>query len=250
MSNPRAALFNAAINEERQSMGANKKTARLAGLLYLISVVTGVFSLMYVPSQTSGQGDTAAAVAHIINAEPLYRLGIAAGAVDYAIFLLLPLVLYKLLSSVNRSAAVTMVALALASVPLDFIALSTQLDILSLLDGAKYRGLLSSEQLQANAMLLLDSYHNRIAIAELFWGLWLFPFGYLVYKSGFLPRILGVLLMIGCFSYLITFFGQTLFPDLAIPGFVMLPVMFAELGTCMWLLIVGAREPLRGGGLA
>ncbi len=246
MSGSRAPQLNTATNEERDLREPSKNTARLAGLLYLVSVVTGVFSLMYVPSQTSGHGDPIAAVANIIHLESLFRFGIAAGSVDYAIFLLLPLVLYKLLNSVNRNVAVVMVSLALVSVPLDFLALSSQLDILSLLDGAKYRGLLSSEQVRANAMLLLASYYNRIAIAELFWGLWLFPFGYLVYKSGFIPKVLGVFLMIGCFSYLVTFFGELLFPAVALPGFVMVPVMLAEIGICLWLLVMGVREPLQG----
>ncbi len=229
-------------------MSSNSKTARLAGLLYLVSVVTGVFSLMYVPSQISGHGDTIATVNNIANSESLFRLGIVAGSVDYVAFLLLPLVLYKLLSQVNKNVAVLMVAFAVVSVPIDFMAISNQFDILSILNGHNYQALLTSDQLHAKIMLLLDSYYNRILASEIFWGLWLFPFGYLVFKSGFLPKALGVLLMIGCFSYLITFFGQTLFPHYTIPDFVMLPVMVAEIGTCLWLLLVGVRKTSQSAG--
>ena len=223
-------------------MDSNSKTARLAGLMYLVIVVTGVFSLMYVPSQMSGHGDAAATVSNIVNSESLFRLGIAAASLQYVVFLLLPLVLYKLLAPVSKNVAVLMVALAVASVPIDLMAVANQFDILSLLNNDHYQTLFTSDQLNAKVMMILDSYYNRILVAEILWGLWLFPFGYLVFKSGFLPKALGVLLMIGCFSYLITFFGQTLFPHYNIPDFVMFPVMVAEIGTCLWLLVVGVRR--------
>lgn len=231
-----------------QTVDPNSKTARLAGLLYLVTVVTGVFSLMYVPSQMSGHGNPAATVSNIVNSESLFRLGIAAGALQYVAFLILPLVLYKLLAQVNKNVAVLMVALAVASVPIDLMAVANQFDILSLLNNDNYQTLFTSGQLHAKVMLLLDSYYNRILVAEILWGLWLFPFGYLVFKSGFLPRALGVLLMIGCFSYLITFFGQTLLPHYVIPNFVMFPVMVAEIGTCLWLLVVGVRKTSQSAG--
>lgn len=230
------------------TVDSNSKTARLAGLLYLVTVMTGVFSLMYVPSQISGHGDAAATVNNIVNSELLFRLGIAAGSLQYVAFLLLPLVLYKLLAPVNKNVAILMVALAVASVPIDLMAVANQFDILSLLNNDNYQTLLTSNQLHAEAKLLLDSYYNKILVAEILWGLWLFPFGYLVFRSGFLPKILGVLLMIGCFSYLIAFFGQTLFPHYTIPDFVMFPVMVAEIGTCLWLLVVGARKASQSAG--
>lgn len=228
-----------------ENVDSSNKTARVAGLLYLASVVTGLFSLMYVPSQIYVHGDPSATIANITGSESLFRLGIAAGALDYVVFALLPLVLYKLLAPVNRTAALLMVVFALISIPIDFVAIATQFDVLSLLHASTYAQVFTPDQLQAKAMLLLNAYDNRIQVAQIFWGLWLFPFGYLVFKSGFLPRILGVLLMIGCFSYLDTFFAQTLFPDYGVPDFVMWPAAMAEFGTCLWLLIMGTREPGR-----
>lgn len=226
-------------------MGSNSKTARVAGWLYLVTVVTGIFSLIYVPSHINGHGDASKTVANILAFETLFRGAIAAGAIGYTAFLILPLALYKLLSPVSREAAVLMVALAVACVPIYFVALANQLDILSILDGAKYQNMFASDQLHAKVMLLMDAYDNRVFVSEIFWGLWLLPFGYLVFKSGFLPRILGVLLMLGCFSYLIDFFGRILFPGYAIPGFVMLPASLGEIGICLWLTIFGARMPGR-----
>ena len=226
-------------------MGANKKTARIAGLLYLIVVVTGFFSILYVPSQVTVQGDASATVSNILASKQLFRVGIVAGLICYTTFLLLPFALYKLLSKVGKGVAVLMVAFAVASVPISFVNLLNKLDVLSLLSEANYLQAFTTEQLHARVMLSLDAYVNGILVSEIFWGLWLLPFGYLVFKSGFLPKILGILLMMGCFGYLINFFGQALSPGYAETGiatFVSLPSALGEVGTCLWLLLVGIRE--------
>lgn len=215
-------------------MDSNNKTARLAGLLYLVIVATGVFSLLYVPSQLDVHGNAFETIDNIARSESLFRLGLLAEILQYTLFLLLPMVLYRLLRTVDESAAVLMVAFAAASVPIEFVAVANKFDILSL-------GGVPPNELHARAAFLLDAYDNRISLAMVFWGLWLFPFGYLVYRSRFLPRILGVLLMAGCFSYLATFFARLLLPGYRLPGFVMWPVMVAEIGTCLWLLLVGTR---------
>jgi uncharacterized protein DUF4386 len=224
-------------------MDTNKKTARVAGLLYLVTVVTGIFSLIYVPSRISAHDDAMMVVTHIVTLEPLFRLGIAAGALGYVAFLILPLALYKLLSPVDKNAAVLMVALAVACVPIYFVAMADQLDVLSLLDGEKYQKVFTSDQLHVRVMLLMDAYNNRVFVSEIFWGLWLLPFGYLVFKSGFLPKVLGALLMLGCFSYLIDYFGRMLFPHYTVSNFVMLPASLGEIGICLWLVVVGIGKP-------
>ena len=225
-----------------EDKGMNKRIARAAGLLYLIVVVTGIFSLAYVPSQITVPGDTAATVGNIVASEALFRLGIAASVICYTAFLLLPFVLYKLLSPVGKGVAALMAAFAVVSVPISFVNLLNKFDILSLLNGASY---LQAEQLHAQVMLSLAAYSNGILVSKVFWGLWLLPFGYLVFRSGFLPRILGILLMAGCFGYLIDFFGSVLvtgYPETAIARLVTLPASLGEIGTCLWLLIVGAHE--------
>ena len=229
-------------------MDSNKKIARTAGLLYLIVVVTGIVSLIYVPSQITVHGDASATVRNIVAHEPLFRFGIVAGLICYTAFLLLPFALYKLLSPVGRNAAVLMVVLAVASVPISFVSLLYKLDVLTLLSGAGYLQAFTTDQLQAQVMLSLDAYGNGILLSSVFWGLWLLPFGYLVFRSGFLPRVLGVLLMIGCFGDLFDALGHMLFPgyaDTAIATFVTLPGSFGEIGICLWLLIMGAWEPTR-----
>ena len=221
------------------------QVARIAGLLYLVVVLTGIFSLIYVPSQTFVQGDALATVNNIAASVPLFRLGIASGLICYTVFLLLPFVLYRLLSPVSKSIAILMVALAVVSVPIFFATVLNKLNVLSLLSGANYSRAFTIEQLHAQVMLSLDAYGNGILVSEIFWGLWLFPFGYLVFKSGFLPKVLGVLLMVGCFGYLIDSFGGILFSgysNSAISNYATLPAGLGEIGTCLWLLIGGVRE--------
>ena len=227
-------------------MEPQKSTARLAGLLYLIVVVTGFFSLAYVPTQLMVPGNIASTIQNLSTSTTLFRLGIYAGMLCYATFVLLPLVLYKLLQAVNKYYAVAMVALALVSVPLSLMAVAEKFAILTLLGDGAYSTALSTEALQAQVAWRLDQYSNIISITSIFWGLWLFPFGYLVFRSRFLPGILGIFLMAGCFGYLLNFTGGFLFPaaydTLGISGYVSIPSALGEIGTCLWLLIVGVKK--------
>jgi Domain of unknown function (DUF4386) len=232
---------------EGKAMDSNKKLARTAGLLYLIVVVGSLFSYLYVPSQTTVRGDALATANSILASESLFRLGIVTGLVNITAFLLLPFVLYKLLQKVNRDVAVLMVVLAVVSTPISLVSMRNRLDVLSLLSGADFLHAYTTEQLHTQVMLSLKASGNGFLVAELFWGLWLLPFGYLVFKSGFLPRILGILLMIGCFGYLIDVFGHLLFPaytEAGVSSYVML-LGIGEITICLWLLIMGARSPSR-----
>lgn len=227
-------------------MQSNKPTARIAGLLYLIVVLAGIFSLAYVPSQIDVTADAAATVRNIVAHESLFRLGIVAGLTCYTAFLLLPLALYRLLSPYGTQPAVLMVAFAVVSVPIAFAVTLDKFEVLTLLSGADYLQAFGAEELQARVMLSLDAYKEGLRVVQIFWGLWLLPFGYLVFKSGILPRVLGILLMLGCFGYLIDFTGRVLFSGYAesgIAGFVRLPASLGEIGICLWLLVMGAREP-------
>lgn len=224
------------------------RTARIAGFLYLIVVATGVFSLAYVPSQIVVQADPSATVSNIATSESLYRLGIAASLICYTAFLVLPFALYRLLRPAGNRIAVLMVACAVASVPIALVNLQNKLDILSLVSGTGYPETLPIAEVQAQVMLLHESYGNGILVSEVFWGLWLLPFGYLVFKSRLLPRTLGILLMMGCFGYLVDVFGTVLLPgytESAIANYVRIPASVGEIGTCLWLLLVGVREPSR-----
>lgn len=229
-------------------MMTRRKISRLAGLLYLVVVVTGMFSLAYVPSQINVADDFQATARNIVSSEPLFRYGIAGFMVMQVAFLLLPLALFQLFRDVDRSAAALMVAFAVVSVPLGLASLANRLDALSLLTHPYFGQALAPEPLLAAAKAALGAYGTGLLITKLFWGLWLLPFGYLVVKSGFLPKLLGLFLMLGFLGYMINVFGELLVPNYAqtpVSDYAGLPAAIGEIGTCLWLLLVGAREPDR-----
>ena len=223
-----------------------QRRARTAGALYLLNVVSGLFGLAWVPSQVGGYGDAALAVQRIAAHEGLFRAGIAAELVCYLTFLLLPLALYRLLAATQHTAAVLMVTLAVASVPLSLAALAHRLDVLSLLGHAAWLKDFTANELQAQVMQQLAAYGNGQLLAQVFWGLWLIPFGWLAIRSGQLPRVLGVLLVLGGLSYVVDFIGQLLvsgYDDTTLAGYVTLPAALGEIGTSLWLVVMGARPP-------
>jgi uncharacterized membrane protein len=226
-------------------MESNKRTARIAGAFYLTVVITGIFNLLYVPSKLIVWNDAATTFNNIVANETLFRLSIVAGIVCYIVFLFLPLVLYKLLNAVNRNAAIAMVSLAVVSVPISLLNLNNKMEVLTLISEGNYMRIFQINERHAQVMLSLANYENGIEILTIFWGLWLFPFGYLVFKSGILPKILGVLLMLGCAGYVINFTGGFLFEgysEIGIARFISLPASLGEIGICLWLLIMGAKE--------
>ena len=227
---------------------SNKKTARKAGLLYLVIVLTGIFSLGYVPSKLIVWDNPSSTFHNIVSSELLFRLGIFGGLLCYTFFLFLPVVLYKLLKPVNEKYAKLMVLLAIVSVPISFINIQNKFTILSLISNPDYLKIFSTDQLQSQVLFYLNQYESGIRIVSIFWGLWLFPFGYLVLKSGFLPKILGILLMLGCLGYLINFVGYSLvsnYSKIGISSYISLPASLGEIGTCLWLLIMGAKDNLK-----
>ncbi len=226
-------------------MYSNKKTARIAGLLYLVVVVTGMFSLAYVPSKLIVWNDAAQTGNNITSNELLFRLGIVSSLICYTFFLFLPIVLYQLLKSVNKTHAKVMAILAIVSVPISFANMINKFAVLSLISGSSALKGLAVDQMHTQVMFHLDLYNSGILIVQIFWGLWLFPLGYLIFRSGFLPKFLGILLMAGCFGYLLNFLGNSLwtgYGELGISSYVRLPASLGEIGTCLWLLIMGAKE--------
>jgi hypothetical protein len=225
--------------------------ARTAGLIYLIVVATGIFTLAYLPSQLVVSGDAARTFENIAASQSLFRLGIGAGFIRDVAFLLLPLAFFRLLSHVSRNVAMLMVLFAVVGASISLGNLVNALNVLTLLSGKAYLANYSADQLSAVVMLSLARYDSGVLVGKLFWGLWLLPLGYLVFRSGLLPRVLGVLLMLGCFGYLTDVFGETLFPEYSSTGiarFARLPASVGEIGTCLWLVIFGTRKRVESVG--
>jgi hypothetical protein len=215
--------------------------ARMAGLIYLVLIISGIFGLVYMPATLIDWSNPLATVTQIKAQEMFFRLGVVADVICFVCFIFLPLVLYKLLAWVNREAAILMVVLALISIPLTLVNLVKLIDVLTLLSGHTYLAAIDGAQLHAQVMYLLVSFNNNTLIANIFWGAWLFPFGYLVVMSGILPRVLGVLLILGGLGYLAEFIMKFIFSQELVPFWIGLPGTLGEFGICLWLLIMGAR---------
>lgn len=234
------------IDTLKMNMEMNKKrVARIAGLLYLVVVITGMFSLAYVPKQLFVYDSAELTFNNILNNESLFRLSIVSSVICYTAFIFLPLALHQLLKSVNELYSILMMVLAFISIPISFYNLTNKYAILSLVSSPKQEPSQPMNMLYQQTMKYLNQYDNGIFISTVFWGLWLLPFGFLVFKSGLLPRIFGILLMIGCFGYLIKFFVNTLSgsnSSLAVTKYIGLLPSIAELSICFWLLVMGTKE--------
>ena len=217
-------------------MSKESKLARLAGLFYLIVALTGGFSELFVRESLIDAGDASTTAANIAASPTLYRAAFASDLVNITFFVFAALALYALLKGVNHHAAVAMVvfnAVAAAIMSANMINHFAALRVAS--------GPAGSEEL---VQLFVDMHSNGYAIAQIFFGLWLLPLGYLVYRSGFFPRALGVLLMIGAASYLTELVAGFLFPETG-EDFLLLiaiPAAIAEVSFLLWLLIKGAEE--------
>jgi Domain of unknown function (DUF4386) len=224
-------------------MDYNKKTARIAGVLYLFLAITGVYGLIYVSSQTYVHEDMAATAQKMLAKEFLFRTGIAGNLISQTLFVFLALAFYRLFKSVNEQHAKIMVALVLVSIPITFICESFNITALMVLKGDIMPSL-PIEQKQEWAMAFLKMNGSGILVAEIFWGLWLIPLGLLFYKSGFMPRIVGILLVIGGIAYLIEVSAQLVFRDYRffVNQFSSVILPISEFSTILWLLIKGVKD--------
>jgi hypothetical protein len=223
-------------------MHPTDKAARVAGAVYLSMVFTAPFSLIYIPNTLIVRGNATATANNILAHEMLFRMGIVADLISSVIFICLAIALYRLLNGVNKTHAWLMVALVLVSAAVGFLNVLNHIAALTLFRGGEFLTVLDKPQRDALAMLFLRLHGQGNVINEIFWGLWLFPFGVLVIKSGFLPRILGVWLILNGFAYLaISFTGLLAPPYMDRVYNLAFPVLFGEMAIMLWLLIKGAK---------
>jgi hypothetical protein len=227
------------------------RDARVAGLWYLLLAIAGIFSLRYVPTLIV-QGNAVATAANFLSKEELVRVGIAGELVEAVLSIFLVRALYRLLAGVDRVRASLMVTLVLVAVPIAFIVVLSEIAALFLFNGAGLVPAFSAPQLDALGMMFLNLHSQGLYVVSVFWGLWLFPFGLLVYRSGFLPRLLGVLLVVNGFAYLGISAASLLFPAYSghVSQVLALPEALGELSTMIWLLAKGANPPGAEGRVA
>jgi hypothetical protein len=231
------------MSKRREGMNSTKKTARIAGVLYLLNGVTGFFGIVYVPSKLIVSGNTAATASNILSSERLFRLGIVSELICAAEFIYLLWVLYRLLSGVNKTHAALMVIWGLAFVPVMAVNVLSEIAALTLLRGADFLSFFDQQHREALAMLFLDLHRYGYVVGWIF-GPWLFHLGALIYKSGFLPRLLGVLLIAACFGYLADSLTPLLLPSYedVVGRIANIPLTLGEPAIILWLLVRGAKD--------
>jgi hypothetical protein len=224
-------------------MTSLKRTARIAGLWYL-GFSLGPFYLLYVPSQTVVRNDAAATAARVLGRETLFRWGMLAETLGAVIFIGLSLALYRLFEDVDRHRARQLVALVLVSSALGLMAAVFNAAALLVFRGGDAVAAFDGHTREAIGMLLIRMRGQANGINQMFWGLWLLPFGWLVVRSRFLPRWLGYWLLLDGLAWMVMSVTWCLAPDYTDALFrYFQPVFLAELAAMLWLLIVGAKEP-------
>jgi hypothetical protein len=219
-----------------------RRKARYAGALYVLMGLIAPIGLLYVPGKLIVAGDATRTADNVRASGSLLRIGIASELFHQIVGIFLVLALFRLFRAVNEREAILMVILSITPVPIVLFNVLNEIASLILLSGADFVSVFDKSQLDSMSFLFLRLHGQGINIASIFWGLWLFPFAMLVIRSGFIPRILGILMMIAGAGYLVSSTTTILLPQYAhqvsqvtlILGVGELPIMF-------WLLIWGAR---------
>ena len=210
----------------------------MAGFLYLLMTPLSILGIIYIPTLIVS-GDPVATVNHIMAHELLFRLSMVSALLVQIVQIIVALLLYKILKPVNKDRAVLMVIFILVAVPIAMLNEVNNFAALLLAGGAGSLPGFTTDQIQALVPMFLEFHKYGINIASIFWGLWLFPMGYLVFKSGYLPKFLGVLLIVIGLGYLIDFVTFSLFPNFHF--MVGTFTGFLEILLPLWLLIKGVN---------
>jgi hypothetical protein len=220
-----------------------RQQARTAGLLYLLMLLVGTPGLLLVPGALVVHGDAAATAQHLRTSELLFRTGIASQLVGQVMYVFAGLALYRLFENVNRTLALQMLVLLLVSVPIACLNVVNELAALVIVGAPPFLSALAGAQRDALAYLFVRLYGEGIGVVWIFWGLWLAPYGLLVMRSGFLPKLLGVLLLLAALGDVIRAV-TSLFPAMEHTFLEPLAGVLAlgELPIVLWLVIAGAKD--------
>lgn len=221
---------------------SQRKAARVAGVGYLAIIILGIFAEFFVRSKLIVQGDAATTAANILAAEGMFRIGIASDLIMLMFDVLVAWALYVLLKHVNQSLALLAAWLRILHAAIYAITLLTLFLVLLLLSGADYLAVIETDRLHALVMLFLNGHSYGYDLGLVFFGLHCLVLGYLVFKSGYFPRVLGVLLIGAALAYLTGSFTRFLFPDyLALISPIYIVALVAELSLSVWLLFKGVK---------
>ncbi len=219
-----------------------RRTARRAGLLYLAAAIFGMVGILYLRPRFFITGDPAATARNILTSEQLYRVGILIEVAGGILFILAVLALYRLFEDVDRNQSRLMVALIGTSIAAQFAGVALNAAPLMLLRGEDYLAAFNRPQLEALAYASLSLNGKLGEVVMSLWGVWLFPFAIVTIKSGFLPKFLGVLLILSGVAYVVACVTTILFPErLEALNNVFFPLYFGELIVILWLAFIGAK---------
>ena len=219
-----------------------QKYAKIAGILYLLVAILSIFVHFYVPSKLIVPGDAAATAGQIMASQGLFRLGIASEFVVLMIEIALSVLLYVLLKPVSKTLSLAAAVYRLAMTTVHGINLLNSILALLLLSGAAYLAAFQPAQLQAAALLFLSAYNYGFTLGILFFSLHVAILGYLIFKSGYFPKILGILFMIAALGYLIDNFSSILIANYKMgPAYLAIPIAIAEIAFPLWLLFKGVN---------
>jgi hypothetical protein len=226
-------------------MTPTSKNARIAGAIYLLLAILAPIRLLYIPGKLFVQGDATATAANIAAHEALFRLGMVTELLCGVVLVFLVLALYRLFRDTDRRLAMLVVILGgVLPATVDFVIVLNDAAALILVHGAGFLEVFDKLQRDALAMLFLNLHHQQVLVLEILWGLWLFPLGALVYRSGFLPRFLGLWLFVNGAAYLATSLTGLLLPEhLGRVASITFPALLGEIALVLWLLIMGAKAP-------
>jgi hypothetical protein len=223
-------------------MRSTHNPGRVAGLWYLLLCLIGPLRLIYIPNKLFVHGNATATANNIAAHHWLFRFGIIGDLAGAVILIFLVLALYRLFKGVDQSLAVLVVILGgVMPALINFVNVVSDAGALMIARGADFLSVFDKPQRDALVMLLLRLHGYQNTAAEILWGLWLLPLAMLVYRSRFLPRFLGVWLVINGFAYVILSLTGILLPEYQNKLFLFSqPALFGELAFMLWLLIKGA----------
>ena len=229
-------------------MASPKRLARIAGVLYLLVAIFGGFAFGYVLAKVYVAGDAATTARNVLANSGLVRIGVVADLFQATVWVFLAMTLYLLLKHVHQSTARAMVVLVAVGAAIVCLSDVFQFESVRVATENSYAAALGAVGASALVLLLLEIHHYGFLVAQIFFGLWLVPFGYLAYKSAMFPKALGVALIVGGACYLVGMLAVFLVPDSGekINTFVTIPSAIAELSTVLYLLVVGVKTPKPG----
>ncbi|MGI8552930.1 MAG: DUF4386 domain-containing protein [Dehalococcoidia bacterium] len=225
-------------------MDSAKRLARIAGVLYLLVAIFGGFAQGFLYPKIYVAGDAVKTAGNVIGNSGLVRIGVVADLFLATVWVFVAITLYRLLKHVNKSVASAMVILAAIGASITMLNTVFEFEALWAATGEVNLAAFGAAGSNALILLLVDAHHNGIFVAQIFFSLWLAQLGYLAYRSGWFPKVLGIVLVVGCVCYLVDLLAVFLVPDFGkeIHGFVTIPSAIAKIWTVGYLLVVGVKS--------